>query len=76
MFKLKKNVADFVVVDGSFARKRYRAGEVYAQVPPEYINKFEPARSGQAHPAITAPPGTATGEKAWRGRKDKKGGKK
>ena len=44
MFKLKKNVADFVVVDGPSAGKRYRAGEVYAEVPPEYKNKFEPAR--------------------------------
>ena len=41
MYRLKKNVADFVVVDGPFARRTYRAGKVYAEIPPQEKHKFE-----------------------------------
>jgi len=41
MYRLKPNVPDFTVVDGKFAGRTFRAGELYAEVPPEEIRRFE-----------------------------------
>lgn len=41
MYKLKNNAADFAVVDGKFAGRTYRAGEIYDEIPPEEKGKFE-----------------------------------
>lgn len=43
MYRLKNNAADFVVVDGRFAGRSYKAGELYAEIPPEEKGKFEQA---------------------------------
>ncbi len=44
MYRLKKNVADFTVVDGPFAGRTFRAGKTYAEIPPGEKHKFEEAR--------------------------------
>lgn len=44
MYRLKKNVADFTVVDGPFAGRTFRAGKVYAEIPPQEKHKFEEDR--------------------------------
>ncbi len=41
MYRLKKNVPDFTVVDGPFAGRNFRAGEIYAEIPPQEKHKFE-----------------------------------
>lgn len=43
MYRLKKNVADFTVVDGPFERRSYKTGEVYDEkdIPPQEKHKFE-----------------------------------
>lgn len=40
MYKLKPNVPDFEVVDGPFAGRKYKAGEVYPEVPENEKDKF------------------------------------
>ena len=72
MYKLKKNVADFDVVDGPFAGRKFRAGAAYAEVPPEHISKFEPARKNSA--ASEMPPDENAAEKPAQ-RRGRKGGK-
>jgi len=45
MYRLKKGQEAFQVVDGSFAKRRYRHGIEYkaADVPPQEKHRFEPA---------------------------------
>lgn len=54
MYELKPNVADFEVVDGTFAGRKYRAGVLYKEVPPEEVHKFitepPPPEGGQMSP--------------------------
>jgi hypothetical protein len=40
MYKLKPNVAEFEMVDGPFTGRKYRHGEQYREVPPQYEGKF------------------------------------
>ena len=40
-YKLKPNVPDFTVVDGTFEGRSYKAGETYDEIPPQEKNKFE-----------------------------------
>lgn len=41
MYKLKPNAADFEVVDGPFAGRKYKDGQVYSEIPPEERLKFD-----------------------------------
>ena len=41
MFRLRKNAPDFEVVDGPFTGRTFRAGETYAEIPPEEASRFE-----------------------------------
>jgi hypothetical protein len=41
MYQLKKNVAEFDVVDGPCAGRKYRRGTPYAEIPPQEAHKFE-----------------------------------
>lgn len=45
MYRLKKGQEAFQVVDGPFAKRRYRHGVEYADgdIPPQEKKKFEPA---------------------------------
>ena len=40
MYKLKPNVPDFEVVDGPFAGRKYKAGEIYQEIPVTEKDKF------------------------------------
>lgn len=40
-FRLKRNVPDIEIVDGPFARRKFRAGETYTEIPPELQDRFE-----------------------------------
>lgn len=40
MYELKPNIADFEVVDGPFTGRKYKAGVLYREVPPEESHKF------------------------------------
>ena len=40
-YRLKENIPDFDVVDGPFAGRRYRRGEIYAEIPPTEEDRFE-----------------------------------
>lgn len=71
MYRLKKNVADFDIVDGPFAGRKFRAGELYAEVPRGYENKFEPARRAAEAEARAITPA----EKNTRAARGRKGGK-
>lgn len=41
MYRLKKNVPAFEVVDGKYAGRKYAHGQVYEDIPPEEAKKFE-----------------------------------
>ena len=75
MFKLKKNVAQFDVVDGALAGKKFRRGEIYAEIPKGCENKFEPARAASAAPADISTKAPEGNENASR-RGGRRGGKK
>lgn len=57
MYRLKKNVADFVVTDGPLAGRNYRAGGIYTEVPPGEKHKFEAAVNPPLPPASSFPRG-------------------
>lgn len=40
MYELKLGVPAFEVVDGPFAGRKYNAGVLYKEVPPEEAHKF------------------------------------
>ena len=40
-YKLKENAADFEMVDGQFAGRKYKAGEIYDEIPPGEKDRFE-----------------------------------
>lgn len=40
-YRLKNNAADFEVVDGKFAGRKFVAGETYREIPPMEAEKFE-----------------------------------
>ncbi len=63
MYRLKKGVAEFDVVDGPFAGRGYRRGRVYAQaeLPPREAHKFETIEAAEAAP--TEAPAEAKGGK-------------
>ncbi len=55
-YKLKANVPDIEIVDGPFARRTFRAGTTYAEIPPELQDRFEavePAEDLGGSPAET-----------------------
>ena len=73
-YKLRPGMEAFEVVDGPYAGKKYKAGIVYRDVPPQERHRFEPAgpvarprpaKAKKAAPA--AEPGTTVPE-------DSKGG--
>jgi len=41
MYRLKKTSADFEVVDGPFAKRKYLQGQTYTEIPPEHRDRFE-----------------------------------
>lgn len=47
-YKLKANVADFEVVDGPFAGRKFVAGQIYAEIPAGEKAKFEPVKTDGA----------------------------
>ncbi len=40
-YKLKPNQPDIEIVDGPFAKKTFRAGRIYTEIPPEEAIRFE-----------------------------------
>ena len=42
MYKLKPSSPEFEVVDGPLAGRKFKRGEVYAEVPPQYADRFDP----------------------------------
>ncbi len=40
-YRLKKNVENFDVVDGPLTGRKFRAGMVYDEIPPQDAGKFE-----------------------------------
>lgn len=44
MYRLKKGVESFEVVDGKYAGRKYKRGKPYADIPPEEKKKFETIR--------------------------------
>jgi len=56
-YKLKANAPEFDCVDGPFAGKKYRRGEVYADVPPGDKGRFETVRKPVPATAKTVPSG-------------------
>lgn len=62
MYRLKKGVAEFDVVDGPFAGRGYRRGRLYERIPPGEAHKFEKA-DVEAAPASEAPAETKGGKK-------------
>ena len=57
MYKLNDNQPDFEVVDGSFANRKYKAGALYSEVPPEEAHKFDVIESyaAESQPANATP---------------------
>ncbi|MFH2011681.1 MAG: hypothetical protein ABIJ37_03100 [Pseudomonadota bacterium] len=45
MYRLKKNVAAFEVVDGPFAGRKYLHGKTYSEIPSQEKEKFEKVRA-------------------------------
>lgn len=48
MYRLKKNVAAFEVVDGKYAGKKYKHGKLYAKPPTGESHKFEKVKKPEA----------------------------
>ncbi len=49
-FRLKQNEPDIEIVDGPFAGRTFKAGEIYAEIPPAEAARFaaiEPAGSDE-----------------------------
>ena len=49
-FRLKQNVPDIEIVDGPFAGRTFKAGEIYPEIPPAELARFdaiEPAGSDE-----------------------------
>ena len=44
-YKLKPNEADFEVVDGDFAGRKFEAGKIYNDIPENEVHKFETAEN-------------------------------
>lgn len=40
-YKLKKNVEAFEMVDGPLTGRKFKAGEVYDSIPPQYAGRFD-----------------------------------
>ena len=40
-FRLKQNVPDIEIVDGPFAGRTFKAGEIYTQIPPAELARFD-----------------------------------
>lgn len=59
MYKLKANFPDFEVMDGPYAGRKYRAGQVYTEIPADERHKFEPE--------FPSPYGNAEGEQRSEG---------
>lgn len=53
MYRLKKNMESFQVVDGQFAGRSYRPGVAYDEIPPQEAGKFEQIK--EAAPQEDAP---------------------
>jgi hypothetical protein len=51
-YKLKANAADFEVVDGPFAGRKFVAGQIYTEIPASERAQFEPVKTDSA-PAKT-----------------------
>jgi len=64
MYRLKNNVADFVCVDGPMARRSFRQGVIYAEIPPEEQHKFEDPAPQVAPPDETKSAGRSRGKKS------------
>jgi len=65
-YKLKPNAPEFDVVDGPFAGKKYRHGEIYPDVPPGDKGRFEAVGAKSLSPApkpakTVAPPAKKNG---------------
>jgi hypothetical protein len=54
MYRLKNTSPAFEVVDGPFARKKYLAGNFYAEIPPEHKDRFEAVEAEKAEAAPKA----------------------
>ena len=50
MYKLKRNVADFIVVDGYYEGKSFLAGQVYVNIPAHESHKFEKLEEEEVKP--------------------------
>jgi len=54
-YKLKSNVEAFEMVDGPMTGRKFKAGEVYDSIPPQYSSRFDvidpPEKSKAAEPA-------------------------
>jgi len=57
-YRLKKNVQSFTVVDGPLAKRTYRQGMVYEEIPANEAAKFEKVK-----PAETDSAAAKTGRK-------------
>lgn len=53
-YKLKANVENFEVVDGPFADRKFTAGEVYQEIPPQDAWRFEEISASQTASAESA----------------------
>ncbi len=41
MYRLKPTQAEFEMVDGPFAGRKFKQGESYKDIPPDYADRFE-----------------------------------
>jgi len=54
-FKLKENQPDIEVVDGAYAHRKYKAGVLYHDIPPEEAHKFDVVGDAQPTDPMTEP---------------------
>ena len=59
MYRLKKGIEKFQVVDGPFAGRKFEAGKAYDEIPAGKAKKFE---------KIPAPAAGETGQESKKGR--------
>lgn len=73
MYKLKKGVQAFTVVDGEFAGQSFRPGVIYRRIPPREQRRFETA--GVFSPAGKISQITETARKSRKGKRQRLGNK-
>jgi len=64
MYQLKPGSESFTVVDGPFAKKTYKPGQAYAEIPPQEKKRFQEIKEEAPESGAGSKPARAEAAKA------------